>query len=486
MFRSVLASRWLRADPQRPGEQHRHGARGITGAVCAAVAAGIAFTTAGLAGAAVPAAAATRSLGPPEYSSAWVGYQAGGRWFRYVSTTVTVPPQVVAPSPGAPSQRGDATIWLYGIGSVVPTEITVAPGGGPVSWGDPGGSGTFRISPRIGDRLTLSIYYDQHGHVYLTATDLTRHTTQTVRTNVPKMTYLHARLFAWVYNDATPPVADTPLWQFTDSRVTTYRGDHGTIVGPWTTSQTIVSTASTASGTVIASPSGLSNGGQDFTAWFRALPLAYTDGLAGYEASGGRWFRFVSTTLTVPAATQPASAGDFAAIWLGQHGATPRAYATITVLPGGGAGSVSYTASYGPRSNAGTFAISPRPGDRLAVSVYYDRLGHDYFTASDLTQAVARTARVNADLAGTAYTTAGIGGEISNSAVTPTPADTRLWDFSSSHVTTYSGDKGTTLGPWATSEIVDTIGASTPGAVVMSPSVLSNGGQDFGVWLRHQ
>jgi hypothetical protein len=93
---------------------------------------------------------------------------------------------------------------------------------------------------------------------------------------------------------------------------------------------------------------------------------------------------------------------------------------------------------------------------------------------------------VNADLAGTAYTTAGIGGEISNSAVTPPPADTRLWGFSSSHVTTYSGDKGTTLGPWATSEIVDTIGASTPGAVVMSPSVLSNGGQDFGVWLRHQ
>ena len=153
----------------------------MTGPVCAAVAAGIALTTAGLAGAAVPAAAATGSLGPPEYSSAWVGYGTGGRWFRYVSTTVTVPPQVVPPSPGAPSQRGDATIELYGIGSVVPTQITVAPGGGPVSWGGPGVTGPFRISPRIGDRLTLSIYYDQHGHVYLTVTDLTRHTTQTAR-----------------------------------------------------------------------------------------------------------------------------------------------------------------------------------------------------------------------------------------------------------------------------------------------------------------
>jgi hypothetical protein len=453
--------------------------------IAAAVGA-LALTTMRSAGDAAGAAAGVpRSMGPPEYSSAWAGYGTSGRWFRYVSTTVTVPPQVVPPSPGAPSQRGDAVIWLNGIGSVVPAQIIVAPAGGPVSWVDPGGSGTFRISPRIGDRLTLSIYYDRNGHDYLTATDITRHTTQTVRTNVPKMTYLHARLFAVVNNDVTPPLADTPIWQFTNSRVTTYRADHGTLAGPWTTTKSIVSTNG-ASSTVIASPSGLSNGGQDFTAWLRALPLGYTDGMAGYEASGGRWFRFVSTTLTVPAATQPASAGDLAMIWLGQNGATPRAYATITVLPGGGADSIRYAASYGPRSNAGTFAISPKPGDRLAVSVYYDRQGHDYFTASDLTRAATQTVRADADLAGTAYTTAGIGGEISNSAVTPPPADTRLWDFSSSHVTTYSGDKGTTLGPWATSEIIDTINASTSGAVVMSPSVLSNGGQDFGVWLRHQ
>ena len=45
---------------------------------------------------------------------------------------------------------------------------------------------------------------------------------------MPKMTYLHARLFAVVYNDVPPPAADTPIWQFTNSRVTTYRGDHGT------------------------------------------------------------------------------------------------------------------------------------------------------------------------------------------------------------------------------------------------------------------
>ncbi len=347
MFRSVLASRWRRTGPQRPGEQHCHDARGITGAVCAAVAAGIALTTAGLAGAAVPAVAATRSLGPPEYSSAWVGYGTSGRWFRYVSTTVTVPPQVVPPSPGAPSQRGDATIWLNGIGSVVPTQITVAPGGGPVSWGDPGGSGTFRVSPRIGDRLALSVYYDQHGHVYLTATDITRHTTQTVRTNVPKMTYLTARLFAWVYNDVTPPLADTPLWQFTNSRVTTYSGDHGTLVGPWTTSKTIVSTASTASGTVIASPSGLRNGGQDFDAWLRALPKAcatsglvvwaYADYGGGY--AGGYAYTIGFTNLSGHACTLRGRPGVSAVSLAGQQLGSPAGWGggtltTVTLADG--------------------------------------------------------------------------------------------------------------------------------------------------------
>jgi hypothetical protein len=49
-----------------------------------------------------------------------------------------------------------------------------------------------------------------------------------------------------------------------------------------------------------------------------------------------------------------------------------------------------------------------------------------------------------------------------------------------------AAEKGTILGPWATSETVDTINANPSGAVVMSPSALSNGGQNFGVWLRHQ
>lgn len=209
------------------------------------------------------AAAAPGSMGAPSYSSAWAGYQAGGgRWFRYISTTVTVPPRVVPRAHG-----GSATVWLSGKGSVVPAQIIVAPGGGAGSVGWNGG--LFKVSPRVGDRLQLSIFYDQRGHDYLTVTDLTRHVTQTVRWNVPKMTYLNARLFVFVDNTVTRPQADKPLWRFTDSRLTTYSGVHGTLLGPWTTSKIIVTTTSTAKGAVIASPSGLSNGGRDFGVWLR-------------------------------------------------------------------------------------------------------------------------------------------------------------------------------------------------------------------------
>jgi Peptidase A4 family len=486
MITSVLARRWLRISRGQPGEQQRRIRNGITRVGCAAAAAGIALTTAGTA---AQAMAATQSLGPPSYDGVNnydAGYTAHGRWFRFVSTTLTVAPPTV-PDP-LHSGNGGMGIMLNGRRGAA--SISVAPGGGTGSiwWAASYHNQLpFRLAPRIGDRLALTIFYDQHGHTYFTATDTTQGTTQTVRVTVGDVIYSQASLAASVDPAVTPPPAtDTRLWQFTGTRLTTYTGVHGTMLGPWTTSEVIDTSTGTSSGRVAASPSGLSNNGQNFGVWLRALPLATTDGLAGYQASSGRGLRFVSTTLTVPAATQPASAADVAYIWLGQNGATPRAYATITVLPGGGTGSVSYATEYGPSTNAGTFAVSPKPGDRLAVSVYYDQQGHDYFTASDNTQAATQTVRVSADLAGTAYTTAVIGGEIRNNAVTPPSADTQLWDFSGSHVTTYSGDKGTILGPWATSEIVDTIDASASSAVVMSPSVLSNGGQNFGVWLRHQ
>jgi hypothetical protein len=78
-----------------------------------------------------------------------------------------------------------------------------------------------------------------------------------------------------------------------------------------------------------------------------------------------------------------------------------------------------------------------------------------------------------------------------NGTVIP-PADAQIWQFTGSKVTTYRGDHGSILGPWATSRWIDTTDGTHAGAVVADASVLSNAtgevsnaGRDFGVWLRH-
>ena len=146
-------------------------------------------------------------------------------------------------------------------------------------------AGSFRVSPQVGDRLATSIYYDRHGHTYFTATDLTQHTTQTVRLNAGGINPIFnwATLHVTVDGTVPPPAADTRLWQFTDSHLTTYTGVRGTILGPWQTDELIKTTDGTSTGTVVASPSRLWNGGQNFGVWLHALPLVHTEAFAGYQ-----------------------------------------------------------------------------------------------------------------------------------------------------------------------------------------------------------
>ena len=72
-----------------------------------------------------------------------------------------------------------------------------------------------------------------------------------------------------------------------------------------------------------------------------------------------------------------------------------------------------------------------------------------------------------------------------NSTVIPPPADAQIWQFTGSVVTTYRGDRGTILGPWATTRWIDTTDGTRDGAVVADASVL-DGGASFSVWLRHR
>ncbi len=203
------------------------------------------------------------------------------------------------------------------------------------------------MSPQVGDRLAVSIYYDQRGHDYFTATDLTQHITQTVRTDVPTMTYLTARLFAVAYSTATPPAADTRLWDLADSHLTTYAGVHGTVLGPWTTSKMIVTSDGRSPGPAAASPSGLRNGGRDFGVWLRALPKAcataglvvwaYADHGGGY--AGGYAYTIGFTNLSGHACTLRGYPGVSAVSLAGQQLGSPagrgsRTPATVTLASG--------------------------------------------------------------------------------------------------------------------------------------------------------
>ncbi len=208
----------------------------------------------------------------------------------------------------------------------------------------------------------------------------------------------------------------------------------------------------------------------------------FTDTIAGYMDTG-RSFRFAAATLTVPKEILPSRAFVTAIVSLVHMGGTTAGpYAQVVVFPGGGAGSVTYESSGG----SGTFAVRPRIGDRLRLSVYYDRHGHVFLTVADKTQGVTRTVRKNAGsrIGSLPYNTVALLGHINSQ---PRPAeDIRLWHYTNASVTTYKGIRGTVLGPWTTRKVVDTTTGTSSGLIVMSPSKLSNKGQDFGVWLRHR
>lgn len=270
MIRSVLCG--PRAGPQRRARQHRPARSGLGRAACAAAGAGVALTAAGLAGGAVPAVAATRPLASPVYTISLAGYQAHGQGFRFVSTTLTVPPRIVAAA-----NSGDAVIDIRascaGQCSPPAAHIIVSPGGGPGSVEYDGfyTGGQFRVIPQVGDRLTVSIYHDRRGHDYFTAADLTQHTTQTARLRAGGINpvYDWAEASVDVVGTVPSPAADTRLWKFTGTQLTTRAGVHGTILGPWQTRKLIRTTDGTSAGPVVASPAGPWNGGRDFGIWLR-------------------------------------------------------------------------------------------------------------------------------------------------------------------------------------------------------------------------
>ncbi len=245
----------------------------IVQALVAAAAAGGALLTVGLGGAAIAAAGTHTAVSPVIQTSNQAGYTASGRWIRFVGTTVKVP------ATGAYSHYAEVVLSGTNVPAVT---LGLKPGGGAgsLAWAVGVapfgmGGGSFSLAPAVGDSVRIDLYYNRTGGgVAATATDITTNKTQVVNISEGKTAvFNNAEVACVLSNPASSPTADSRLWQFTDTSVTTYNGVRGTMTGPWTTSEVIDTTNGGASGQTVMSPSFLFNNNANFGVWIRAFLL---------------------------------------------------------------------------------------------------------------------------------------------------------------------------------------------------------------------
>jgi hypothetical protein len=248
--------------------------RRITRAIFAAAAAGATIATFGLTAAGTAGAA----TGPVVFNRHFAGYHTAlhGNWrFRYVATTVPVKACRIAPSknPSAQIQLFTGTKWGAiigvfcngGVGSVVFFDQKSA---------TTHSQGAFQLSPRVGDRLRISIKRNVPGHQdSFTATNLRTGRSQTVVvTTSTAVVYHHAFVGSFIRHNAdagTLPATNRLLWTLQNSRVVTYGGVSGTLTGPWATVKDIDRTPG---GITVMFPGNLSAGGGGFSTFLHAAP----------------------------------------------------------------------------------------------------------------------------------------------------------------------------------------------------------------------
>ena len=250
----------------------------ITRAIFAAVAVGAAIATSGLIAAGT--ANAATGLVRVVYNNHFAGYHtaSGDTWrFRYVATTVPVAACQIGIGPGknpvAHIELFGGTDWSADI------DVTCNSGAPTVFFFDQKSAathaqGAFRLSPRVGDRLRISVSRNVSSHQdSFTATNLRTGRSQTVRvTTSAAVVYHHAFVGSAINRnaDVTPlPAASKLLWTFRNSRVVTYGGIRGTLLGPWTTVKEIDRTSA---GATVIYPGRLSSSGASFSTYLHAAP----------------------------------------------------------------------------------------------------------------------------------------------------------------------------------------------------------------------
>lgn len=204
----------------------------------------------------------------PIPTTSQAGYVATHNTFRFVTTTFKVP--------AASSHYTSYAEVVLGGSSGYPATLGVKAGGGAgsVQWNVVGplggmGGGTMKIAPKVGDTLTISIYYNHKaGRDNFTVNDVTQGVKATLSLPpTPHQVYTAAEVACLLSGKVTTPAADVLLWGFRDSHITTAGGRQGSINGRWDTRKVIDVAAD---GHVVMSPSPLWNHGQNFGTYLRA------------------------------------------------------------------------------------------------------------------------------------------------------------------------------------------------------------------------
>ena len=256
-----------------------------------AAAAGATATTLGLA----VSGAASASVGQPAQphisypqiaTTSQAGYEASGRYFRYISSTLTVPdtsfltglyPQEYIQLSNGSLASGDQYVRAGIESCVVATSYgyTCTPG----SWvsyveafnnslSGPYFAHYAELSGvNQGDGVNFSIYYDQTGnelHFVITPPS-TSGPQESYKTRAYGPIFDHAAALDDFTNSTGTPIALPPFMhsfrvnQFLQGALTTYSGARGSFAGPWTTSQVIATSNGLMppSGTTRVSPTPL-------------------------------------------------------------------------------------------------------------------------------------------------------------------------------------------------------------------------------------
>ena len=269
--------------------------RRITRTLIAAAAAGVTastlgFTAAGAANAAVSSKALPPTIGTTIGSTSSAGYEASGRNFRFITSTITVPDtsfltglsptEYIQLSNGSLTQPtgGGDTYTRAGIESCVVARsfgATCTTGTWVAfveafsnSLNGPFFSHFFNLAGvNQGDGVNFSIYFDQAGTElhYVITPPSTSGTPQFYKTRAFGPLYDHAAALDDFTNSTGTPIALPPfihsfrINQFLQGALTTYSGARGSFVGPWTTSPVIATSNGLLppSGTTRVSPSPL-------------------------------------------------------------------------------------------------------------------------------------------------------------------------------------------------------------------------------------